>query len=130
MRVKYVGEGMNPLVGTTVVNKNSYSIVRNMNKLEEMVDLGYEFIIKEEGKEIDAEEYFKDEEKDKVKVTSDITVEEENVVEEETFEEDEEEASFNQCQATTSSGSQCSNEAKYPEEDPKYCGIHKNKLES
>lgn len=118
MRVKYVGDGINPLVGTTIVNSNSYSLVRNIEKLEEMVDLGYEFLIKEEGKEIPAEEYFKEEEK--VKVTSEITVEEEDTEEEDS----------NQCQAITSSGERCQNEAKYPEDNPKYCGIHKSKLES
>ena len=35
-----------------------------------------------------------------------------------------------QCQAITGSGNQCQNDAKYPEEEPQYCGIHKNKLES
>jgi hypothetical protein len=29
------------------------------------------------------------------------------------------------CQEITGSGSQCKNAAKYPEEDPKYCGTHK-----
>jgi hypothetical protein len=34
-----------------------------------------------------------------------------------------------QCQATTTSGDQCQNTAKYPEDDPKYCHIHRNLLE-
>ncbi|MFP4686901.1 MAG: chemotaxis protein CheA [bacterium] len=33
------------------------------------------------------------------------------------------------CQATTAKGEPCSNEAKYPEDDPRYCGVHKKKLE-
>ena len=35
----------------------------------------------------------------------------------------------NQCQATTNSGDQCQNTAKYPEDDPKYCHLHKSLLE-
>lgn len=33
------------------------------------------------------------------------------------------------CQEITGSGNQCKNAAKYPEEDPLYCGTHKDKLE-
>jgi len=29
-----------------------------------------------------------------------------------------------QCIAETSDGSRCKNPAKYPEEDPKFCGVH------
>lgn len=36
---------------------------------------------------------------------------------------------FVQCIAETSSGSQCKNEAKYPEEDPVVCHVHKGKLD-
>ncbi len=33
------------------------------------------------------------------------------------------------CQVKTAKGEPCSNEAKYPEEDPRYCGVHKDKVE-
>jgi len=33
------------------------------------------------------------------------------------------------CQAITGDGSQCEHAAKYPEDDPIYCGIHKSKIE-
>ena len=33
------------------------------------------------------------------------------------------------CVEITGSGTQCKNAAKYPEEDPKYCGTHKDKQE-
>ena len=52
--------------------------------------------------------------------------EEENIDDEEVVEEEEE---VLQCQATTSNGEQCKNDAKYPEDEPKYCGVHKSKLE-
>ena len=119
LRVRYTGDGLLPLVGTTVVRRDGYSIVRNMDKLKRAIDLGYEFVIKDGDKDVPAEEYF--DKMEKVEAVSEITVEEE--IEEETEEE------FIQCQATTASGNRCSNEAKYPEEDPKYCGIHKSKLE-
>lgn len=115
MRVKYIGDGLLPLVGTSVVRKDTFVIVRNIDKLKRAIDMGYEFLIKEDGKEIPAEEYFS--ETEKVEVTSDIEVEED--VEEDKI----------QCEAVTSSGNQCKNEAKYPEDAPKYCGIHKSKLE-
>lgn len=128
MRVKYVGGGMLPLVGTVVVKAQDYSIVRNEDKLKKLVDLGYEFVIKEDGEEIPAEEYFGyDEKAETVTETAEIKVVEEEVEEE--VEEDIEEENDNQCQAITSSGTQCQNEAKYPKEDPQYCGIHKSKLE-
>lgn len=76
MRVKYVGDGIQPLVGTTVVRSKSYSLVRNMDKLKELVDAGYEFVIKEDGEEIPAEEYFAKQEK--VEVKSEIEVVEED----------------------------------------------------
>lgn len=125
MRVKYVGGGMLPLVGTDVVTARDYCIVHNTKRLEEMVDLGYEFLIKEDDKEIPAKEYFNPSKAEAVeKVTEKAEIE---VIEDE--EEDvEEEERTNQCQATTASGNQCENEAKYPEEDPQYCGIHKSKL--
>lgn len=128
MRVKYVGGGMLPLVGTVVVKAQDFSIVRNEEKLKKLVELGYEFVIKEDGEEIPAEEYFGYDEKAEnvVTETSDIEVVEEDneeVVEEDTEQED------TQCQAFTASGNQCQNEAKYPEENPKYCGIHKSKLD-
>ena len=116
MRVKYVGDGLLPMVGTTVVRQKSYSIVRNINKLKRAVDLGYEFVIKDGDKEIPAEEYFS--EMEKVESVSEIEVEEEI-----------EEEDFNQCEAITSGGTRCKNESKYPEDAPKYCGIHKSKLE-
>lgn len=33
------------------------------------------------------------------------------------------------CEAKTQDGDSCSNEAKYPEDEPKYCGVHKDLLE-
>ena len=33
------------------------------------------------------------------------------------------------CQEIKSDGSQCTYDAKYPEDNPKYCGIHKKSLE-
>lgn len=119
MRVRYIGDGALPLVGTTVVRCQGYSIIRDKEKLKKMVDLGYEFVIKEDGEEIPADEYFNKDTKEKVTETADIEVVEEDVEEEEAI----------QCQATTASGNQCENDAKYPEEDPQYCGIHKSKLE-
>ena len=118
MRVKFVGDGALPLVGTTVVRCKGYSLIRDTEKLEKMVDLGYKFVINKDGEDIPAEEYFNKEEK--VVETAKIEVVEE---EEETGEE------ITQCQAITSSGTQCQNEAKYPEEEPQYCGIHKSKLD-
>ena len=123
MRVRYVGDGALPLVGTTVVRCKGYSLVRDIEKLEKMVDLGYKFVINKDGKDIPAEEYFNKEEK--VVETAKIEVVEE---EEENTEEPVEEE-ITQCQAITSSGTQCQNEAKYPEEEPRYCGIHKSKLD-
>lgn len=121
MRVKYVGDGMLPLVGTVVVKSSEYCIVRNEEKLEKLVELGYEFLIREDGEEIPAEDYFGEEETQEVVTeTADIEVVEED---------EEENVEDTQCQAFTASGSQCQNEAKYPEEDPKYCGIHKSKLD-
>jgi len=118
MRVKFVGDGALPLVGTTVVRCKGYSLIRDTEKLEKMVDSGYKFVINKDGKDIPAEEYFNKEEK--VVETAKIEVVED---EEETEEE------ITQCQAITSSGTQCQNEAKYPEEEPQYCGIHKSKLD-
>lgn len=115
MRVKYIGDGNLPLVGMTVVRKDTFSVVSDIDKLKRAINLGYEFLIKEDGEEIPAEEYF--EKVEKVEVEADIVVEEE--VEEEA----------KKCEAITSSGEQCKNDAKYPEDAPKYCGIHKNKLE-
>lgn len=34
------------------------------------------------------------------------------------------------CEATTSDGEQCKNKAKYPEDNPKYCGVHYDKNNS
>lgn len=128
MRVKYIGGGMLPLVGTVVVKAQDYSIIRNEDKLKKLVELGYEFIIKKDGKEIPAKEYFKMKEKTKtVTETAKINVVEENVKKE--AEENTKEENDSQCQAITSSGTQCQNDAKYLEEDPQYCGIHKSKLE-
>ena len=118
LRVKYKGGGALPLVGTTIVGKKSYSLVRDEDKLENLVKRGYKFVINKDGKDIPAEEYFNKEEK--VVETAKIEVVED---EEETEEE------ITQCQAITSSGTQCQNEAKYPEEEPQYCGIHKSKLD-
>jgi len=118
MRVKFVGDGALPLVGTTVVRCKGYSLIRDTEKLEKMVDLGYKFVINKDGTDIPAEDYFNKEEK--VIETAKIeVVEEEEEIEEE----------ITQCQAITSSGTQCQNEAKYPEEEPQYCGIHKSKLD-
>jgi len=125
MRVKYTGDGMLPLVGTVVVKKKDYSIVRNEEKLKKLVDLGYEFLIKEDGKEFSAKEYYGEEEKtETVTETAEI-----NVVEKEAEEDTNEVDNKIQCQAITGSGNRCKNEASYPEEAPKYCGIHKSKLE-
>lgn len=33
------------------------------------------------------------------------------------------------CEAITADGDSCKMEAKYPEDNPKYCHLHKNKLE-
>lgn len=33
------------------------------------------------------------------------------------------------CQAETSDGDRCKNEANYPEDNPKYCYVHKELLE-
>ena len=118
MRVKYVGNGALPMVDATIVSQRSYTIIRDTEKLEKMVDSGYKFVINKDGKDIPAEEYFNKEEK--VVETAKIEVVED---EEETEEE------ITQCQAITSSGTQCQNEAKYPEEEPQYCGIHKSKLD-
>jgi len=122
MRVKYVGDGLLPLVGTVVVKANGYSIVRNEEKLKRLIELGYEFVINDNGNEVPAEEYFGMVEKAEVETvteTADIEV----------VEEEEEENETLQCQAITGSGNRCQNEAKYPEEDPQYCGIHKSNLE-
>ena len=57
----------------------------------------------------------------------DITTDEEETDEEET---DEELVSLTEdgeprCQEIKKDGTQCTLDAKYPEDDPKYCGIHK-----
>lgn len=113
MRVKYVGEGALPLVGTTIVKSRGYSIIRNVDKLKKLIDLGYKFEIYDEDKKepVTPKEYFG--EKEKVEVVADIEVKDEEI----------------QCQAKTGSGKQCQNEAKYPKDKPKYCGIHKSRLE-
>lgn len=61
------------------------------------------------------------------------------ITEEELFEEDENQNEEDQdqgqdqdetrCQAITGSGEQCKNTAIYPEEEPKYCGVHKGNLD-
>jgi len=118
IRVKYAEDNIPIMVGSTIVSKHSFNIVRNEDKLEKLVDKGHKFIILDNGNKVSAKEYFNKTEK--VKITSDITVEEDEV------EEEEDEI---KCKAITSNGNQCKNEAKYPEEDPKYCGIHKSKLD-
>ena len=123
MRVKFVGDGALPLVGTTVVRCKGYSLVRDIEKLEKMVDLGYKFVINKDGKDIPAEEYFNKEEKVVETAKIEVVEEEEENTEEPVDEE------ITQCQGITSSGTQCQNEAKYPEEEPRYCGIHKSKLD-
>lgn len=73
--------------------------------------------------EVDTEKNVEDEK------TSDETEEDTSEeIEVELLNEDEEEE-FDRCQAKTSSGSQCKNEAKYPEDNPMYCHIHKSKSE-
>ena len=45
------------------------------------------------------------------------------------LEEDDSEEEVVLCEAEKSEGGLCENKAKYPEDNPEYCGIHKYKLE-
>lgn len=58
MFVKFIGEGSPPLVGRVVVPKTKPAKVRNTDKLKNLVDNGYKFVILKDGDWVDAEDYF------------------------------------------------------------------------
>lgn len=67
-------------------------------------------------------------------IEEEVIEEKEEVIEKEVIEEDNglealQEDGDPRCQAITGSKVQCDNTAKYPEDNPIYCGIHKSKLE-
>ena len=97
----------------------------DMSNIESAIDVGVL-------KKVEIDKKDKKDEKENVK---EETIEEENEVEDgykdfkKVIEEEESKPDEDQCQATTTSGEQCRNEAKYPEDDPKYCGVHKKLLD-
>ena len=79
MYVKYVGDGMRPLCGSTVINKRPTHI-SNEYKLKKLIDLGYEIEILGDGKWVKGREYYVEpkQEEQKVVETNEIEVVEEN----------------------------------------------------
>lgn len=101
----------------------------DMENIEFAVSVG---VLLKADAEKEAEEDVKNEKTDEV-----VNIETDEVLNEDADETQAEEESLEEltddgdprCQEITGSGTQCKNAAKYPKEEPKYCGTHKDKAE-